>query len=98
MNLIKELRKVLEPAVRAAVPADIDISQYLGLIKPTSNPAHGDFQATLAMPLAKLLNKKPVEVANQIVAHLQPTELLAETPKVAGPGFINLTLSDNWLS
>jgi len=50
-----------------------------------------DFQADVAMGLAKKLGKPPREVAQQIVAHLDVGDL-CEKVEVAGPGFVNLTL------
>lgn len=52
---------------------------------------HSDFQANVAMPLAKRLGAKPRDVAAQILEHLK-VEDLCEKVEIAGPGFINLFL------
>ena len=46
--------------------------------------------------LGKQLDKKPPEVAAEIAARLDVSDL-CEPPQVAGPGFINLRLKDDWL-
>lgn len=66
--------------------ADID-----PLVQPANNPKFGDYQANLAMPLAKRLGEKPRDVAEAIVAKLDLGPGF-DPPTIAGPGFINLTL------
>lgn len=60
---------------------------------PAANPQFGDFQCNAAMPLAKLLHRPPRAVAQAIV---EAGELPAEIAKmdIAGPGFLNLTLTE----
>lgn len=56
-----------------------------------------DLQADLAMGLARRLKKPPRAIADAIAAAI-PTGDLVEKVEVAGPGFINLTLSATWLA
>ncbi|MEB3356200.1 MAG: arginine--tRNA ligase [Synechococcales bacterium] len=67
------------------------------VLVPASNPKFGDFQANVAMSLAKPLKQKPRAIADQIVAHLDVADL-CEPPEVAGPGFINLRLKLEYLA
>lgn len=53
----------------------------------------GDYATNVALQLAKPLGKKPREVAEQIAEKLRETGEYAEV-SVAGPGFINIRLSD----
>ncbi len=62
------------------------------LEKP-KNPDHGHFAVNSALQLAKKLGAKPRDIAVAIVATLPPSDLLAATPEIAGPGFINIRLS-----
>jgi arginyl-tRNA synthetase len=57
----------------------------------------GDFQANVAMSLAKALARPPREVAAAIVEHLDVDDL-CERVEVSGPGFINLTLRSGWIA
>ena len=70
-----------------------DTDAYLEMIRPSQDPKFGDFQANMAMPLAKKWGKPPREVAQQIVAQLNIDDVCAP-PEIAGPGFINLRLHD----
>ena len=65
-------------------------------VRPTNNPAFGDFQANFAMQLGKRLRRPPRELAEAIVAELD-LGAVCERVFVAGPGFVNLTLDDGWL-
>lgn len=58
-----------------------------------ADPQFGDYQANLALSLAKATRQKPRDIAQAIVARLQDNPTIARA-EVAGPGFINLTLSD----
>ncbi|MDB5183249.1 MAG: argS [Candidatus Saccharibacteria bacterium] len=56
----------------------------------------GDYATNVALQLAKKLGKNPREVAEQIAAELKHESVIKT--EVAGPGFINITLSDAALS
>ncbi|MGL5804046.1 MAG: arginine--tRNA ligase, partial [Xenococcaceae cyanobacterium] len=71
--------------------ADID-----PLVVPATNPKFGDYQANVALPLAKKLGQQPRAIAQQIIDRLEVNEI-CETPQIAGPGFINLTIKPNYL-
>jgi arginyl-tRNA synthetase len=62
------------------------------LIRPAANPKFGDYQANVAMSLAKAVGRKPRDVAAAIVEKLDLAGI-CEPPEVAGPGFVNLTLT-----
>lgn len=56
------------------------------------NPEHGDFASNIALTLAKAAQCKPRELAELIVRNLPEVAYLAKV-SVAGPGFINFTLT-----
>src|ERR1700722_8803347 len=58
---------------------------------------HADYQADVAMALGKKLGKPPREVATAIVQQLS-LEGIAGKVEIAGAGFINVTLSDAFLT
>lgn len=58
-----------------------------------TRPDFGDYQCNAAMALSKTLRSRPRDVAAAILSHLQVDDICSE-PQIAGPGFINLTLSD----
>lgn len=67
------------------------------LVRPSTDERFGDYQANVAMSLAKTLGAKPRDVAASIVAALDAEDLL-ERVEIAGPGFINLTLAADALA
>ncbi len=60
-------------------------------------PEFGDYQFNGAMPLAKTLKRNPRQIAQALVEALPQNEIIAKA-EIAGPGFINLTLSAEWLA
>ena len=66
------------------------------LINVTANPDFGDYQANLAMNLAKKLGEKPRNIATAIIENLE-LENICEKIEVAGPGFINLYLAASFI-
>ena len=66
------------------------------MLVPTSNPKFGDYQANLAMSLAKPLQENPRAIATQIVAKLDLSDL-CEPSEIAGPGFMNLRFKTQFL-
>jgi arginyl-tRNA synthetase len=56
-----------------------------------------DFQANGALPLAKLVGRSPQQVAAEVVTAASLDDICSSID-VSGPGFINLTLSDEFVS
>src|SRR5437868_7045161 len=96
MNISRLLQDRLLTALTGLAPSD-KVSEYASLVKPSQNPAHGDYQANSAMALAKARNKQAREVAQEIVSRLDVSDV-CDPPLVAGPGFINLRLKNEWLA
>jgi arginyl-tRNA synthetase len=62
-------------------------------VEPPRDPSHGDLATNAAMVLAKPAGTNPRALADKIVAGLVALDEV-ESASVAGPGFINLTLTD----
>ncbi len=92
MRIEQTLERIAKNAVLAATGENSP-----ALLKATTDSRHGDYQVNAAMPLAKRLGKNPRDLAQIIAAELDKEEALSKT-EVAGPGFVNLTLSSTWLS
>ena len=88
-----ELGRRVAAALRAGL--DVDITPAEAVIRPSTREGV-DYQCNVAMSLAKSLGRPPREVAQVIVEHLDASDLLA-APEIAGPGFINLVLTRDWL-
>ncbi|MCW5592899.1 MAG: arginine--tRNA ligase [Burkholderiales bacterium] len=76
-------------AVRKAFP---DASEATVDLERPKNADHGDFATNVALQLAKRVGMKPRDAAQAIVAALGGAPEIAKT-EIAGPGFINFTLS-----
>lgn len=66
-------------------------------LTPATRPDFGDYQCNAAMSLSKQLKAKPRDVATAILGNLDVSDLCVQ-PQIAGPGFINLTLSDDFVN
>ncbi|MEO0375932.1 MAG: arginine--tRNA ligase [Cyanobacteria bacterium P01_A01_bin.17] len=73
-----------------------EFSETDPILGVASNPRFGDYQANVALPLAKQLGQPPRQIAEAIVRNLS-VDNLCEAPAIAGPGFINLTLKPAYL-
>ena len=96
MNILAELKNRFRDAL-VDVAGDSDVQSLLEMIKPAQDARFGDYQANCAMPLGKRLGKAPRDVAADILANVNLDDLCSETD-IAGPGFINLTISNDWLT
>jgi arginyl-tRNA synthetase len=64
---------------------------------PVLRPSQfADFQANVALALAKRLGRSPREVADLLVSHLDVSGVCHQ-PEVSGPGFVNLRIDEAWL-
>lgn len=91
MSILKKINEELKQKLES-IGYKVDNITLL----PSNRKDLGDFQINDAMNLAKIYKKSPVEIAKEIV------ECLKKDPKytninIAGPGFINLTLSEEFL-
>lgn len=97
------LRTLLHEAVEAA-QEDGTIASFAIPSIEVSHPkqaSHGDYSTNLALVAASAIRSNgskanPRELAQTIVDHLPPSDLVGEV-ELAGPGFINIRLSDSWL-
>ncbi len=78
-----------------ALPDGLDQSRIA--VEPTRDPSHGDMATNAAMVLAKPAKKNPKQLAEELAERLRADPLIAKA-EVAGPGFINLSLTrEAWL-
>lgn len=66
------------------------------LVKPSSRPEFGDFQANGVMAAAKQLKMNPRELANRLMETVD-LSTYADKTEIAGPGFINIHLKNEYL-
>lgn len=85
----------LEEALKAAAKDLFDVEVEPELTRPEEK--FGDYSTNVAMQLGQKIGKKPKELANQLLAELQRLPQVKEV-SVAGPGFLNITLTDQTLA
>src|SRR5262245_32871425 len=85
------------PAANAAVFAALGLDPKHADVRRSDRPDLGEFQANGALAVAKAAGKKPQEVAQSVVAAWKATDL-APAPAIAGPGFLNFTVTADALS
>jgi arginyl-tRNA synthetase len=87
---------VLARLVQDALAAELG-EQYADadpLIRPSQ---FADYQSNAALSLAKVLGQSPRAIATPVAQRLQAADAVA-TAEVSGPGFVNITLRDEWIS
>jgi arginyl-tRNA synthetase len=73
--------------------ADLGLAAELGEVLPSQRPELAQYQCNGAMAAAKQLGRPPREIATEVAAALSSHPEIAATD-VAGPGFINISLTD----
>ena len=96
MNLFTHVREILievlkELSAQSVLPIDTDFSNIT--VEPPKDSRHGDMSTNAAMVLSKSVEVKPRELAQIISEALSPKEIISSVD-IAGPGFINITLSN----
>ncbi|SVD62199.1 uncharacterized protein METZ01_LOCUS415053, partial [marine metagenome] len=80
-------------AETGVVPTDMDFTNLT--VEVPRDPTHGDMATNAALILTKQARMKPREIAGPLAAYLaELTEVIAAN--IAGPGFVNLRLSDEF--
>lgn len=94
-SLTDMIANALEKAVQGGAidrPQQVDIQ-----LEEPRDKGHGDYSTNLAMMLARQLKKPPRAIADAIVSNLNTEHSLVERCEVAGAGFINFYLKEQWL-
>ena len=94
---MKPITTLLDERISAAIASVTGATDCPALIIPAKNPQFGDYQANGVMAAAKQAKTNPRELAQKIVEALEIDDI-CEPPEIAGPGFINLRLKDEFLA
>ncbi|MBL0848061.1 MULTISPECIES: arginine--tRNA ligase [Mammaliicoccus] len=99
MNIINQVKETLIEEIKASIlKAELVESVPEIKIESPKDPANGDYSSNIAMVLTKLARKNPREIANQIVDNLDTTKANVKKVDIAGPGFINFYLDQQYLT
>ena len=77
--------------------ADMGVADAPVPVARSGRPEFGEYQFNGAMALAKQLKQKPRDIAQQVLEHVKLDDVATKL-EIAGPGFINIHLSDDWLA
>ena len=87
----------LTDTVKAAFEAAFPGEDFSALrVVPATDPRFGDYQCNDALKIAKKVGLNPREAAAKVVEALDKSAFAKV--EVAGPGFLNLTVSGEWLA
>lgn len=100
-NIIKKVEKNLKNSIKEALVTtlnqeDISLDQIPDIkVEVPREKEHGDYATNIAMVMAKHFKKAPRQIAELISENID-SELIKDV-SVAGPGFINFELENEWL-
>ncbi|NEO82214.1 arginine--tRNA ligase [Moorena sp. SIO4G3] len=93
-SIVEQLRLQFTQALTAAFGSDV--AGVDPMMVPASNPKFGDYQSNVALALSKRLKQPPRAIAESLLQYLDVAEI-CQSPTIAGPGFINLSLKPAYL-
>ncbi|MCY8205477.1 arginine--tRNA ligase [Bacillus sp. N12A5] len=101
MNIAEQMKDVLKEEIKAAVlkAGLAEESQLPNVVLETpKDKTHGDYSTNMAMQLARVAKKAPRQIAEEIVAHFDKGKASIEKLDIAGPGFINFYMNNQYLT
>lgn len=93
-TLISLFRRRVSEAISSAF--DLPLEESQADMAPSSQEEFGHYQCNSALRLSKVLKQNPRVIAQRIVDQLDSS--FCSKIEIAGPGFINFTLSSSFLS
>lgn len=99
MTLREQVEEVVDAALSAAVAdGSLPLEEVpAAALERPRDAANGDWASTVALRAAKAAHMKPRDVAEVVVSHLPKNDLIAST-EIAGPGFVNIRLTNDALA
>ena len=88
------ITEIINDAVRKAFPGERDLPPVY--LETPKNRAHGDYATNIAMSLASRLKKNPREIAQAVMEKIDDGGKMIKKIDVAGPGFINIILTEKY--
>ena len=92
MTLIKEINEIF---VKAFKNAEYDVEG--DIVKKSNRPDLSQFQCNSAFELAKKYRDNPRNIAEKVIENIEENNKI-ETVTVEGPGFINITVKDEYIA
>ncbi|WP_100332507.1 arginine--tRNA ligase [Bacillus xiapuensis] len=101
MNIAEKVQEALRKEVKSAViqsglAKEEDIPEVI--LETPKDKEHGDYSTNMAMQLTRIAKKAPRAIAEDIVANFDQTKASIEKIDIAGPGFINFYMNNQYLT
>ncbi|MFC0525197.1 arginine--tRNA ligase [Pontibacillus salicampi] len=100
MNIVEQTeQKLKDEIIQAVIKAELATESELPpvILEQPKDKNHGDYATNMAMQLAKVARKAPRQIAEDIVAHFDTSKASIEKMEIAGPGFINFFMNNQYL-
>lgn len=91
MHIYRHLREKLQNSLQ-----QIGLQTDLIDFERPKDIKHGDISTNLALNLSKSTKKNPRELAQQIIENLSIPDEFIQKAEIAGPGFINFFITENY--
>ena len=97
-NTTESIKYLIENAAKKAIFEGLLQSAELTpfAVEVPADRSHGDFAVNAAMVWSRVFRTNPRAIAEAIVSNLELEGTYIDRAEIAGPGFINLFLSDNY--
>lgn len=94
------IHKLLENAINEATSAgELNKTPLLPfVVEIPADTSHGDFASNCAMVHAKAFKMAPRKIAEIVIKYLNTDGANIEKVEIAGPGFLNFFLKENWFA
>ncbi|MDE1359598.1 arginine--tRNA ligase [Bacillus paralicheniformis] len=101
MNIVEQMKDVLkqeikEAVMKAGLAAESEIPEVV--LEVPKDKSHGDYSTNMAMQLARIAKKAPRNIAEEIVASFDKGKASIDKLDIAGPGFINFYMNNQYLT
>lgn len=94
MNLKEQIKEMINSALNEL---SIEFNLESIVVEVPKKREQGDFSTNIAMQLTKVLKDNPRNIAKKIVEVLSKNTNEIKTIEIAGPGFINIYLNDEYV-
>ncbi|MYL54576.1 arginine--tRNA ligase [Pontibacillus yanchengensis] len=101
MNIVEQTEQRLkDEIIQAVLKAELATESQLPpvVLEQPKDKNHGDYATNMAMQLAKIAKKAPRQIAEDIVAHFDTSKASIDKMEIAGPGFINFFMDNQYLT
>ena len=94
MNLKQRMREIIYKSLN---DLGIEFNLFDVMVEVPKNRENGDFSSNIAMQLTRVLKDNPRNIAEKIVDKIKDNTKEIDKVEIAGPGFINIYLKDEYV-